>query len=156
VQLHILAVGQRMPSWVEAAFDEYTRRMPPEMRVVLRELKAEPRSASRTAEAVMAIECERIEAALPKGALLVVLDERGRDLSTVMLAEHMKAWRSEGRDVAFVIGGADGLAPAIKSRAGLAIRLSSLTLPHGMARVVLAEALYRAFTVLSGHPYHRV
>ena len=145
-----------MPAWVEAAFEEYTKRMPPEMRIVLRELKAEPRSASKSAEGVMATECERIEAALPKGALLVVLDERGRDLTTMALAEHMKAWRGEGRDVAFVIGGADGLAPELKTRAGLMLRLSSLTLPHGMARVILAEALYRAVTVLSGHPYHRV
>jgi len=155
MQLLIVAVGQRMPGWVDDAFGEYAKRMPPEMRIVLREVKPEPRSSSKTAATVMAIERERIEAVLPKGALLIALDERGRDLSTVALSEQLDVWRHAGRDVALVIGGADGLDAGLKSRAEGLIRLSSLTLPHGMVRVLLAEALYRAWTVLAGHPYHR-
>lgn len=155
MQLLIVAVGQRMPGWVDAAFEEYAKRMPPEMRIALREIKPEPRSASKSAETVMAIERGRIEAAIPNGALVVALDERGRDLSTVALSQQLDHWRHAGRDIALLIGGADGLDAQLKARADTLLRLSSLTLPHGMVRVMLAEALYRAWTVLSGHPYHR-
>lgn len=155
MQLLIAAVGQRMPGWVDAAFDEYARRMPPEMRIVLKEIRPEPRSSSKTARTVMAIESERIEAALPKGALVVALDEHGRDMTTAALAHELGRWRQDGRDVALLVGGADGLDAGLKARADLSLRLSSLTLPHGMVRVMLAEALYRAWTVLAGHPYHR-
>ena len=155
MQLVIIAVGQRMPGWVDTAFEEYAKRMPGEMKIVLREVKPEPRSSSKTAATVMAIERERIEAACPKGSLLIALDERGRELSTMALSEQLDQWRHAGRDVALVIGGADGLDAGLKARADGLIRLSSLTLPHGMVRVMLAEALYRAWTVLAGHPYHR-
>jgi len=144
-----------MPAWVDTAFEEYARRMPPEMRMVLREVKPEPRSSSRPAATIMALERERIEAALPKGALVGVLDERGRDIDTQALAGLMDRWRNHGADIALVIGGADGLDAQFKARADFSLRLSSLTLPHGMVRVMLAEALYRAWTVLAGHPYHR-
>jgi len=155
VQLIIAAVGQRMPGWVDQGFDEYAKRMPPEMRIALREVKPEPRGASKTAATVMAIEAERIRAAIPRGALLVCLDERGRDLTSVALSEQLEGWRREGRDAAFVVGGADGLDPALKAEASMLIRLSSLTLPHGMVRVLLAEQLYRAWSILNNHPYHR-
>jgi 23S rRNA (pseudouridine1915-N3)-methyltransferase len=155
MQLAIVAVGQRMPAWVDDAFAEYAKRMPPEMRIALTEVKAEVRSASRTAAQVMALEAARIEPALPRGARVVVLDERGDALDTNALAARIEAWRHDGRDVAFIIGGADGLDAAFKQRADERLRLSSLTLPHGLARVVLAEALYRAWTVTTGHPYHR-
>ena len=155
MQLIIAAVGQRMPGWVDQGFDEYAKRMPPEMRIALREVKPEPRGASKTAATVMAIEAERIRAAIPRGALLVCLDERGRDLTSVALSEQLEGWRREGRDAAFVVGGADGLDPALKAEASMLIRLSSLTLPHGMVRVLLAEQLYRAWSILNNHPYHR-
>ncbi|CAN5356728.1 23S rRNA (pseudouridine(1915)-N(3))-methyltransferase RlmH [soil metagenome] len=154
--LAILAVGQRMPGWVDEAFGEYAKRMPAELRIALTEIKAEARSASRTAAQVMALEAARIEQAVPKGARIVVLDERGETLDTQALASRLDAWRLDGRDVALVIGGADGLDPAFKQRADERLRLSSLTLPHGLARVLLAESLYRAWTVTTGHPYHRV
>jgi len=144
-----------MPGWVDQGFDEYAKRMPPEMRIALREVKPEPRGASKTAATVMAIEAERIRAAIPRGALLVCLDERGRDLTSVALSEQLEGWRREGRDAAFVVGGADGLDPALKAEASMLIRLSSLTLPHGMVRVLLAEQLYRAWSILNNHPYHR-
>ena len=116
MQLVIIAVGQRMPGWVDTAFEEYAKRMPGEMKIVLREVKPEPRSSSKTAATVMAIERERIEAACPKGALLIALDERGRELSTMALSEQLDQWRHAGRDVALVIGGADGLDAGLKAR----------------------------------------
>ncbi|ARL09046.1 23S rRNA (pseudouridine(1915)-N(3))-methyltransferase RlmH [Burkholderia pseudomallei] len=155
MKLHIVAVGHKMPGWIASGFDEYAKRMPPELHIELREVKPEPRSGSRTADSVMAAEQQRIEAALPKNARVVALDERGRDWTTMQLAQALPAWQQDGRDVAFVIGGADGLAPALKSRAELLLRVSSLTLPHGMVRVLLAEQLYRAWSITQNHPYHR-
>jgi len=155
MQFVIAAVGHRMPSWIEAGFDEYARRMPPESRIQLKEIKPVERSGGRSADTVMAAERTRIEAALPKGACVVALDERGRDLTSVQLAEAMQRWRGEGRDVAFVIGGADGLDAGFKAGADMLLRISSLTLPHGMVRVLLAEQLYRAWSITQNHPYHR-
>jgi 23S rRNA (pseudouridine1915-N3)-methyltransferase len=129
------------------------------MRLELKALKAEPRGSGgaggRTAAQCMAAEAARFEAALPKGVRRVALDEHGARLSTAQLAERMRCWRGDGRDVALLVGGPDGLAPALKLTADEALRLSDLTLPHALARVLLAEALYRAHTVLEGHPYHR-
>lgn len=156
MKLHILAVGHKMPDWISAGFDEYAKRMPPELRIELREIKPDARTGGRSAQSVMAAEGQRIEAALPKGALVVALDERGRDWTTMQLAAALPSWQREGRDVAFVIGGADGLDPQIKARAELLLRVSSLTLPHGMVRVLLAEQLYRAWSITQNHPYHRV
>ncbi|QHE93631.1 23S rRNA (pseudouridine(1915)-N(3))-methyltransferase RlmH [Pandoraea fibrosis] len=155
MRLFILAVGHKMPGWIETAFAEYAKRMPPELRIELKEIKPEQRSNSRTAETVMAAEAQRIEAALPRGCRLVCLDERGQDLTTMRLAQSLTGWQQDGRDVAFVIGGADGLDPALKARADTLIRLSSLTMPHGMVRVLLAEQLYRAWSINANHPYHR-
>ncbi|CAG9163504.1 23S rRNA (pseudouridine(1915)-N(3))-methyltransferase RlmH [Cupriavidus pampae] len=158
MQLVIVAVGHKMPAWIEAGFGEYAKRMPPELRIELREIKPEARSSSNNAATVMQREATRIEAALAPltRPRIVALDERGKDLTTVKLAEQLTGWQREGGDVAFLIGGADGLDPALKARATTLIRLSSLTLPHGMVRVLLAEQLYRAWSVTQNHPYHRV
>jgi 23S rRNA (pseudouridine1915-N3)-methyltransferase len=155
VKLLIVAVGHRMPDWISHGFAEYARRMPTELRLELREIRPEPRTANRPAAQVMAIERGRIEAALDKGARVVALDERGRDWTTMQLAQALPEWQRDARDLAFVIGGADGLDPALKARADLLLRISSLTLPHGMVRVLLAEQLYRAWTITQNHPYHR-
>ncbi|SPB17613.1 ribosomal RNA large subunit methyltransferase H [Caballeronia novacaledonica] len=155
MKLVILAVGHKMPDWITNGFDEYAKRMPPELRIELKEIKPEQRSSGRNAESVMAAEKQRIEAALPKNARVVALDERGRDWTTMQLANALPGWQQDGRDVAFVIGGADGLDPAVKARAELLLRVSSLTLPHGMVRVLLAEQLYRAWSITQNHPYHR-
>ncbi|MDR5830809.1 23S rRNA (pseudouridine(1915)-N(3))-methyltransferase RlmH [Caballeronia sp. LP006] len=155
MKLVILAVGHKMPDWITNGFDEYAKRMPPELRIELKEIKPEQRSSGRNAESVMAAEKQRIEAALPKNARVIALDERGRDWTTMQLANALPAWQQDGRDVAFVIGGADGLAPEVKARAELMLRISSLTLPHGMVRVLLAEQLYRAWSITQNHPYHR-
>ncbi|MFM0321307.1 23S rRNA (pseudouridine(1915)-N(3))-methyltransferase RlmH [Caballeronia glebae] len=155
MKLVILAVGHKMPDWISNGFDEYAKRMPPELRIELKEIKPEQRSSGRNAESVMAAEKQRIEAALPKHARVVALDEHGRDWTTMQLANALPGWQQDGRDVAFVIGGADGLDPAVKARAELLLRVSSLTLPHGMVRVLLAEQLYRAWSITQNHPYHR-
>ncbi len=155
MRLLVVAVGTRMPQWVQAGFDEYARRMPRELPLELVEIKAEPRTSGKSVAAMMAAEAERIGAALPARCRRVVLDERGRDLTTVELAARLEAWQAEGDDVAFVVGGPDGLAPPLKDAAHERLRLSSLTLPHALVRPLLAEALYRAWSLLKGHPYHR-
>ena len=154
MKLWLVAVGQRQPAWADAAYDDFAKRFPPEMRLTLKAVKAETRG-SKTAEQLMQAEAERIEAALPRGVRRVVLDESGTRLTTLALAERMRSWMGDGRDVALLIGGPDGLAPSLKDGADERIRLSDLTLPHAFARVLLAEALYRAWTVMVGHPYHR-
>lgn len=156
MQLIIAAVGHKMPAWIEDGFGEYAKRMPPECRIHLKEIKPVERSGSKTAETVMALERGKIEAAIPKGARIVALDERGKDLTTVQLSQLLTQWQQDGRDVTFVIGGADGLDAGFKASADLLVRVSSLTLPHGMVRVLLAEQLYRAWSITQNHPYHRV
>ena len=156
MQLVIAAVGHKMPGWIETGFAEYAKRMPPECRLVLKEIKPVERTGGKTAETVMAAERTRIEAAIPKGSRIIALDERGRDLTTMQLSQQLTQWQQDGRDVTFVIGGADGLDAQFKAGADMLIRLSSLTLPHGMVRVMLAEQLYRAWSILQNHPYHRV
>lgn len=155
MKLLIFAVGTRMPAWVDAGFSEYARRMPRDMPLELVEIKAEPRTSGKTVEAMMAAESARIMAALPVRCRRVALDERGADRTTRDLAARMAQWQTEGGDAAFLIGGPDGLDAGLKTEAHETMRLSSLTLPHGLARVILAEALYRAASLLKGHPYHR-
>ena len=154
MKVSIVAVGQRMPDWAQTAYDDYAKRFPPDARVDLKTVKTEPRGTKTTA-VLMAAERARIEAALARGTRVVVLDERGTTLTTVALAQQMVAWERQGEDVAFVIGGPDGLDPEFKARALHRIRLSDMTLPHAMARVLLIEQLYRAWSVNHNHPYHR-
>ena len=156
MQLVIAAVGHKMPAWIEDGFGEYAKRMPPECRILLKEIKPVERSGSKTAETVMALERSKIEAAIPKGSRIIALDERGKDLTTVQLSQLLTQWQQDGRDVTFVIGGADGLDAGFKASADMLVRVSSLTLPHGMVRVLLAEQLYRAWSITQNHPYHRV
>lgn len=154
MKLLLVAVGQRQPAWADSAYEDFAKRFPPELRLELKAVKAEPRG-SKTAEQLMAAEALRLEAGIPKGARRVVLDERGTRLTTLQLADRMRAWMNEGRDVALLVGGPDGLAASLKSSADETLRLSDLTLPHAFVRVLLAEALYRAWTVMVNHPYHR-
>jgi 23S rRNA (pseudouridine1915-N3)-methyltransferase len=156
MQLIVAAVGHKMPAWIEAGFQEYAKRMPPECRLVLKEIKPIERSSGKNAETVMAQERTRIEAALPKGGRVVALDEHGVHMTTVQLSQQLSIWQQQGGDVSFVIGGADGLDAEFKKNADMLVRLSSMTLPHGLIRVILAEQLYRAWSILRNHPYHRV
>ncbi len=154
MKLCVVAVGQRVPDWAQTAWDDYAKRFPPELKLELRAVKTEPR-ASRTVPTLLAAERERIEAQIPRGARVVALDERGTPLTTQALAAKLQAWQGEGDDVALVIGGPDGLEPAFRQAAHERIRLSDLTLPHAMVRVLLVEQLYRAWSINANHPYHR-
>jgi 23S rRNA (pseudouridine1915-N3)-methyltransferase len=156
----IAAVGQRQPDWVVSAFNDYAGRFPPDQPLVLKEVKAEPRTTGKTVAAMKALEAERIRTAVEKeagrsGAVLVALDERGKTLTTQEFAALTDQLRQQSSDVAFLIGGPDGLDDALKASSHHQIRLSSMTLPHGLARVLLAEQLYRAWSLLNNHPYHR-
>ncbi len=143
-----------MPQWAGEAFRDYARRMPREAVLELAEIRPEVRDA-RPRAALLAAEAQRVAAAIPRGARVVALDEHGTDLATAQLARRLAAWLDGGTDVALLVGGPDGIDRRLKERAAETLRLSSLTLPHALARVVLAEALYRAWSVLKGHPYHR-
>jgi 23S rRNA (pseudouridine1915-N3)-methyltransferase len=154
MKITIIAIGQRLPRWADEAVADFLKRLPPEFSVSLRQLKPEPRSG-RSAEWIRNAESERLQTALPAGCLTVALDERGADLTSAAFAERLGRWRDEGAAPAFVIGGADGLSEPLRRRAALVLRLSSLTLPHALARVVLVEQLYRGWSILGGHPYHR-
>ena len=143
-----------MPGWVETACAEYLKRMPREATVEIVEIKPDKRAQGKNSAAVQEAEAKRIIEACGRD-YLIALDERGAEVTTLQLAERMESWLGNGRDVALVIGGADGLHTDIKSRADWLWSLSKLTLPHGMVRVLLAEQLYRAWTVINNHPYHR-
>jgi len=154
LKLRILSVGHKMPDWVESACSEYLKRMPREASVEIIEIKPDKRASGKNAEVVQEAEAKRILEAAGKD-YLIALDERGQEVTTVQLAARMETWLTSGRDIALVIGGADGLHASVKSRADWLWGLSKLTLPHGMVRVLLAEQLYRAWTVIQHHPYHR-
>lgn len=155
MKLFILAVGNKMPEWITHGFNEYTKRMPREATIALIEIKPEPRTTGKSVPQIMEAEAQRIESALPKDVTRIVLDERGAHLTTKQMAQKMHDWLGGGRDVAFIIGGADGLHESVRRSAQQLLALSALTLPHGMVRVLLAEQLYRAYSLLHNHPYHR-
>jgi 23S rRNA (pseudouridine1915-N3)-methyltransferase len=154
MKLVLVAVGTRMPAWADAAFAEFAKRFPAEMRLELKAVKAEPR-AGRSAAQLMAAEATRIEAALPRGARRIALDEHGERVSSAQLAARLVAWQNDGRDAALIAGGPDGLDRAMKASCDETLRLSDLTLPHAFVRVLVAEALYRAWSITVNHPYHR-
>jgi len=157
MRLTIVAVGLKVPDWAQTAYDDYAKRFPPEIKVELKAVKTEPR-ASKTLDGLLAAEKARIEAAISRttrGVHIVALDERGTAVTTLALAERLKAWQLSGDDVAVVIGGPDGLDSAFKKNAHERMRLSDLTLPHAMVRVLLIEQLYRAWSITINHPYHR-
>lgn len=154
MKLAVVAIGQRQPHWADEAIADFVKRFPPDFSVSLRELKPEPRDG-RPPERIRSAESERLRAALPAGCIVVALDERGRDLTSSGFAQQLGRWRDGGDSPAFLIGGPDGLSDELRRSAQLLLRLSSMTLPHALARVLLIEQLYRAWSILSGHPYHR-
>jgi 23S rRNA (pseudouridine1915-N3)-methyltransferase len=154
MKLVLVAVGLRQPAWADAAYDDYAKRFPPELRLELKAVKAEPRG-SRTAAQLMSAEATRIEAAVPRGARRIALDERGERVTSAQLAARLLDWQGRGGDAALIVGGPDGLDPSLKASCDETLRLSDLTLPHAFVRVLLAEALYRAWSINAGHPYHR-
>ncbi len=154
MKLQIVAVGQKVPDWAQTAYEDYAKRFPPELRVELKAVKTEARG-SKTLETLLVAERGRIEAAIARGSRVVALDERGTPVTTVALADKLLAWQRQAQDVAIVIGGPDGLDPEFKRLAHERLRLSDLTLPHAMVRVLLIEQLYRAWSITVNHPYHR-
>lgn len=155
MKLVVAAVGTRMPDWVTTAWDDYARRMPADCSLELREIKAEDRRTGKTTTRMMADEAERLTSVVTPGAITVALDERGRDVSTMDFFHSLEQWRETTSQVVFFIGGPDGLDDTLKREATLRWRLSSMTLPHPMVRVILAEQLYRAWAIMTNHPYHR-
>lgn len=155
VLLRLIAIGSRQPAWVNAGFEDYARRFPPECRLELTELPSGSRGKGQDSSRALTFEGKRMLRTLPADGWVVALDERGRPWTSRELADRLAAWMALGQDVMFLIGGPDGLAPSCKNRAAELWSLSALTLPHGLARVVVAEALYRAHSLLRGHPYHR-
>lgn len=154
MRISVIAIGQRQPRWADEAVADYLGRFPADFAVSVRELKPEPRDGRPPAR-LRAAEGERLRASLPAGSVTVVLDERGRDMTSAALAEQIGRWRDGGESPAFVIGGPDGLSDELRNGARLVLRLSSLTLPHSLARLLLIEQLYRAWSILNRHPYHR-
>jgi len=154
LKIRIVALAHKLPAWVVAACDDYARRMPREFALELCEIKPEGRHRAKSVAQILAAEGERIASAT-RGYHVVALDEHGEAWNTARLARALSRWHDEGRAVAFVIGSADGLSPAVKRDADAVVALSALTLPHALARVLLAEQLYRTTSMLRGHPYHR-
>ncbi len=155
MRIHLIAVGQKPPAWITQAYHEYTRRLPHECAIHLTEISAEKRYKNADVERLVAAEGRRMLGAIPHGAMAIALDEKGRDWSTRELAGYMNTWMLEGYDIALLIGGPDGLAPACLERASQAWSLSRLTLPHALVRIVVVEQLYRAWSLNANHPYHR-
>ena len=155
MKITVVAVGHRMPGWVDTAFTDYAKRLPRNFGFGLIEVRPESRTSGKSVPQLLAAEAARIAAAIPAAATRVICDEHGDDLTTARLSEKLRQWQDSATDIALVIGGPDGLAPSIKQSARMSMRLSSMTLPHGLARVLLAEQVYRAWSILQNHPYHR-
>ena len=155
MKIYVIAIGAKMPDWVNVAWDDYAKRLPPEWTVALKEIKPEPRTTGKTVAQMMAAEAKRLEAAIPEDALRVALDERGKDLSTQKFSETLQAWQNTSQPIAILVGGPDGLDPALKASCTQLLRLSSMTMPHPLVRVVLIEQIYRGWSILVNHPYHR-
>jgi 23S rRNA (pseudouridine1915-N3)-methyltransferase len=155
MRIYLISSGNRMPRWVQEGYGEYAKRMPPECALQLVEIAPGRRGKGMDVQRAMAEEGERMLRAVPKGARVIALDVGGRSWSTEQLSGQLSGWLTEGRDLALLVGGPEGLAPACLERAGGLWSLSSLTFPHPLVRVVLAEQLYRAWSLLKGHPYHR-
>lgn len=155
MRLALIAIGQKMPSWVTHGYEEYARRFPPHLKLELIERPASPWAARGDVARGMREEGESLRAALPRHATVVVLDERGEAWSTAQLAQRLAQWQQSGQDLALLVGGPDGLDPDLRAQAQQRWSLSPLTLPHPLVRILVAEQLYRAWTLSSGHPYHR-
>ena len=155
MKVHLIAVGKKMPDWINTGYAEFSKRMPPELQINLIEVTPSTRNKSTPIEKNIKEEGEHIQSAIPANSRLIVLDENGKHFSSIDLSKKMEDWLPMGQDIVLVIGGADGIDPMIKQQADERWSLSSFTLPHALVRVVVAEQLYRAWSILKGHPYHR-
>ncbi|MEK9939795.1 MAG: 23S rRNA (pseudouridine(1915)-N(3))-methyltransferase RlmH [Methylotenera sp.] len=154
MKLRIISVGHKMPAWVDSACADFTKRMPRELAIEIVDIKPEKRAAGNSTENIQLIEAKRILEAAGRD-FLIACDERGQEVTTLQLSQEMQSWQTLGRDVSIIIGGADGLHTSLKQQADWLWGLSKLTLPHAFVRVLLTEQLYRAYTVIQNHPYHR-
>ena len=155
MRIHMLAVGTKMPAWVYTGTEEYLQRMPPQCQLLVREITAEKRTKNSDLQRIRQLEGEKLLAAIPDGSLVITLDVKGKSWSTEQLATQLDQWMMSGRDVSLLIGGPEGLSPACLQRAELSWSLSPLTFPHPLVRIVVAEQLFRAWSILTNHPYHR-
>ncbi len=155
MRIHMLAVGTKMPAWVYTGTEEYLQRMPPQCQLLVREITAEKRTKNSDLQRIRQLEGEKLLAAIPDGSLVITLDVKGKPWSTEQLATQLDQWMMSGRDVSLLIGGPEGLSSACLQRAELSWSLSPLTFPHPLVRIVVAEQLFRAWSILTNHPYHR-
>ncbi|MCB5227171.1 23S rRNA (pseudouridine(1915)-N(3))-methyltransferase RlmH [Alishewanella sp. 16-MA] len=155
MKLILIAVGTKMPSWVQSGFEEYARRFPRDMPFELIEISAGKRGKNADIKRILELEGEKMLAAVPKGSRIVTLEVTGANWSSPQLSGKLQEWQHDGRDVCFLIGGPEGLSPACIDASEAKWSLSALTMPHPMVRVVMAEALYRAWSISTNHPYHR-
>ncbi len=155
MRVRVIAVGTRLPGWQKQGFQEYARRLPRECAMELTEIPAATRAKSKPTKQAIQKESDRLLAALSKNDYVIALDQPGAQYDTEELAGLLDMWLAQGRDLAMLIGGADGLSDACRTRADLRWSLSDLTLPHGLVRVLVAEQVYRAWSILRAHPYHR-
>jgi 23S rRNA (pseudouridine1915-N3)-methyltransferase len=155
MRIQLIAVGSRMPGWVDEGYQEYARRLPPECTLQLHEIAAGKRGKNADIARLTRQEGEKMAAAIPKGARVVALEVKGKPWSTEQLSARMESWLGDGRDVALLVGGPEGIEPGLSASADERWSLSPLTLPHPLVRIVVAEQIYRAWSLLKGHPYHR-
>lgn len=155
MRIHLLAIGTKMPGWVNTGTDEYASRMPPQCQLLIREITAEKRTKNSDLQRIRQTEGEKLLAAIPDGSLVITLDVKGKPWSTEQLAQQLDSWMMSGRDVSLLVGGPEGLSPACLQRAEQSWSLSPLTFPHPLVRIVVAEQLFRAWSILTNHPYHR-
>ncbi len=155
MRIRLIAIGQKMPDWVAQGFDDYAKRIKGDLTLELVALPMQKRGKNTSAKKLSELEGQALIASLKPRDLVVVLDVKGRAISTEQLAKYLMDWQQQGCSLAFLVGGPDGLSPAVLARADIKLSLSALTLPHPMVRVILAEQLYRAWSINQGHPYHR-
>lgn len=155
MRLTLIALSHKIEPWAQEATQQFVKRFPPDWKLDIKELKPEDRSTGKPTEVLLALEADRLRAAIPKGSVVVALDERGKNLRSTQLADQLLKWHDQGEQLTLLIGSADGLSAALKSECHAMWKLSDLTLPHALARVLAAEALYRAWSIVAGHPYHR-
>lgn len=155
MKLHLLALSHKIEPWAQEAVDQFVKRFPPDWKLEVKVLKPEPRTADKPIEQILLKEANRLRAAIPAGSVVVCWDERGRAINSKQLAQELLNWHDTGESLCLLIGSADGLDPGLKLECRAMWSLSALTLPHALARVMACEALYRAWSIVAGHPYHR-
>lgn len=155
MRVHIIAMGDRMPTWVEHGYQEYAKRLGSELQLHLHELTAEKRGKSADVKRILQKEGERMLQAIPANCEVIALDREGQSLSTEMLADKLQQWLGAGRDLAILIGGPEGMSPQCLQRAQLRLSFSAMTFPHPLVRIILAEQIYRAYSIIKNHPYHK-